>query len=908
MYMTDFTFLPPGNTSSIVNSCSLPLAPNLQCSGRGYCKAWNTTSTLPYAQKASFCVCSPKYADPECRTTRKSQQTAFFYAFFGGFLGLDHFYLGEIYTGLAKITTLGGLGLWWIIDIVRIGSGPVYAENYRLAADLDHGTFIIFTVVMFSLLGWKLFGTLASVERAANKKAALYAKAEAMFDLSHSGTVDLPPPEPEDEFAAKKINYVNLIPYYGATWRQDQAKIATPYSDQLPLFNQVLAHGGPDRNYVHYHKQDPFGTVGGGQHQRPRYTDAAKEWRMQGVVDAASKPSLTPWLPPWEIPTRAPPAWQRYSTYIPPEYENQEAELLAARRAEEERKRAELEKMLEEAAVQDAFDDMENAEMSNPKDGQYTWISLPGQGTAPQTTLMVGAKTGAFELQASPNDEFKVGDSISIGQPGGSNELNVLSDVVAFQAEPEAPLEAKFKLQAPLSNSYPAGAVVTKAFSEGDGLALEESGKLYNSTALWQAQSGTYTLQTDYSRSLDLPANELHARNAFLPYTVGQSVYVEGDGAPVHGIIERANANRTYLVKYEDGQWEEDVPLMNLQPRPDHAATLPGQRVVVRKANGVEYKARVQQQNADGTCKVVYDGNATENVSPSDMMVDQAHAENPAFSAGQTIDVQSEQRGGLYSGMMEGPTGRGTHQVQTRIRGGKLISVEAHLPYVPGQMVYAERNGRYYAARVVQQNANGTIQIRYDIDSEQESVRANSLQDTLPYHMGQKVMVDRASESLFAEVQLVHDNGTFRVVYDADGSHEDVPVHRMTAVVADAKGSAASKRFEVGDTVKVLYRTDMWKAKIKAKNDNGSYTIQYDADGSVEDVTVDRILHPDANADYSSGQHVQVERQGKWHDAIVAKKNVDGTYNITYDNVDNDQYRCDDVPVTKMRDKQITPG
>ncbi len=37
-----------------------------------------------------------------------------------GTLGIDRFYLGYIGLGIVKLITLGGCGIWWLIDLILI--------------------------------------------------------------------------------------------------------------------------------------------------------------------------------------------------------------------------------------------------------------------------------------------------------------------------------------------------------------------------------------------------------------------------------------------------------------------------------------------------------------------------------------------------------------------------------------------------------------------------------------------------------------------------------------------------------------------------------------------------------------------------------------------------------------------
>jgi TM2 domain-containing membrane protein YozV len=61
-----------------------------------------------------------------------------------GWIGLDRFLLGQIWVGVLKLITFGGLGIWWIIDLFLVSGSArrINAEAVReVRAALTGGVF-----------------------------------------------------------------------------------------------------------------------------------------------------------------------------------------------------------------------------------------------------------------------------------------------------------------------------------------------------------------------------------------------------------------------------------------------------------------------------------------------------------------------------------------------------------------------------------------------------------------------------------------------------------------------------------------------------------------------------------------------------------------------------------------------
>ena len=55
--------------------------------------------------------------------------TTLLYSVLLGFLGMDRFCLGKTGTAVGKLLTLGGVGIWWIVDVVLLVVGILRPED-----------------------------------------------------------------------------------------------------------------------------------------------------------------------------------------------------------------------------------------------------------------------------------------------------------------------------------------------------------------------------------------------------------------------------------------------------------------------------------------------------------------------------------------------------------------------------------------------------------------------------------------------------------------------------------------------------------------------------------------------------------------------------------------------------------
>jgi len=110
------------------------------------------TSQESYASEWSWLLSSFKKPAVEnvADDARRVHGVAIVLSFLLGWTGIDRFYLGKIGTGILKMITLGGLGIWWFIDLLLLigGKAPkdVLGNELKDADKKCSFTFIFLTL------------------------------------------------------------------------------------------------------------------------------------------------------------------------------------------------------------------------------------------------------------------------------------------------------------------------------------------------------------------------------------------------------------------------------------------------------------------------------------------------------------------------------------------------------------------------------------------------------------------------------------------------------------------------------------------------------------------------------------------------------------------------------------------
>ena len=76
-------------------------------------------------------------SDDELFASPKSRTVALLLGFFFGFAGAHRFYVGKTTSAVLQLITLGGLGIWWLADMIMIATGSFRDDDGRLVSNWE---------------------------------------------------------------------------------------------------------------------------------------------------------------------------------------------------------------------------------------------------------------------------------------------------------------------------------------------------------------------------------------------------------------------------------------------------------------------------------------------------------------------------------------------------------------------------------------------------------------------------------------------------------------------------------------------------------------------------------------------------------------------------------------------------
>lgn len=77
----------------------------------------------------------------------------FFLSYMWGMFGVDRFYLGKVGTGILKLITFGGFGLWAIVDMFLILAGTMKDKQGReMLQHKEYKKFAYMTILIFAVV------------------------------------------------------------------------------------------------------------------------------------------------------------------------------------------------------------------------------------------------------------------------------------------------------------------------------------------------------------------------------------------------------------------------------------------------------------------------------------------------------------------------------------------------------------------------------------------------------------------------------------------------------------------------------------------------------------------------------------------------------------------------------------
>jgi TM2 domain-containing membrane protein YozV len=125
---TNAAIVQPGTTDPQPISSTMTFEQFVKMTPQEFEKA--SGKKMNFLQKKAFKVAQKTMAKKaKAAAAGKSQIAATLLCWLVGILGIHRFYLGYTWQGIVQLLTLGGLGIWALIDLIRIIIGDLQPKD-----------------------------------------------------------------------------------------------------------------------------------------------------------------------------------------------------------------------------------------------------------------------------------------------------------------------------------------------------------------------------------------------------------------------------------------------------------------------------------------------------------------------------------------------------------------------------------------------------------------------------------------------------------------------------------------------------------------------------------------------------------------------------------------------------------